>query len=434
MTTTAGVPSARPSRAGRAVTAAGVLVMLVAAVVAGRYTPLWLDPDEGCTVLGRCATAESAELLRAMWWVVGGGFTVVLAGRVLRWRRLPRGPRSAARFPLPPWGQAGAAGLVGLVFCVVVGPVVLIALLISAQGIPTALCVLWLLQARAVTALDRATGPARRSLRVEWLIGLVASAVAVAVVVAVSLIDPGPFTSSPYLIADGGALAAVVLLARVLFARGEQSRGTGSVRHMPGAGIAALAVASLVALAVPWPGPADEPAAAGQQLYAGAPPPSAEPASPAAVPPPAPVDAATPCLPGDLTWSTTGWDAAMGTRAVTVVATQHGRHPCCLDGFADVTLAQGGRPLRLVVVPGSVTEPGQPPSAQRVGVAPGGSASFVLFWKAYGAAADQDAPQALGVALSGTADQADVPLSEGPAPFDVVEGATVQIGAWQPAA
>jgi hypothetical protein len=81
-----------------------------------------------------------------------------------------------------------------------------------------------------------------------------------------------------------------------------------------------------------------------------------------------------------------------------------------------------------------VTEPGQPSSAQRVGVAPGGSASFVLFWKAYGAAADQDAPQALGVALSATADQADVPLSEGPAPFDVVEGATVQIGAWQPAA
>jgi hypothetical protein len=432
--TTAGVPPARPAGAGRAVTAAGVLVMVVAAVVADRYTPLWFEPDEGCTLLGRCATREAAELLRAMWWVVGGGFTVVLAGRALTWRRLPRGPRPATRFPLPPWGQAGAAGLVGLAFSVVVGPVVLMAIFSSAQAIPTALCIFWLLQARGVTALDRATGPARRSVRAEWLIGLVASAVAVAVVVAVSLIDPGPFTPSPYLIADGGALAAVVLLARVLPAGGEQSRGTGAVRHMSGAGIAALAVASLVALAVPWPGPADEAAPAVPQLDAGAPPPEpALPGTPAAVPPPAPVDAATPCLPGDLTWSTTGWDAAMGTRTVTVVATQHGRHPCYLDGFADVTLAQGGHPLRLVVVPGSVTEPGQPPpSAQRVGVATGGSASFVLFWRGYGAAAEQDTPQALSVSLSGVGDATDVPLGERPAPFDVIEGATVHIGVWQP--
>jgi hypothetical protein len=433
VTTTSGVPS----RAGRAVTAAGVLVMVVAAMVAERYTPLWLDPDEGCTLFGRCATGESAELLRAMWWVLGAGFTVVLVGRALTWRRFPRAPRSAPRFPLPPWGQAGAAGLVGLAFCVVVGPVVLTAILSSAHDIPTALCIFWLLQARAVTALDRATGPARRSARVEWLIGLVASAVAVAVAAAFSLIDRGPWTPSPYLIADSGALAAVVLLARVLPARGEQPPGRGPVRQVAGGGIAALAVASLVALAVPWPGPADEPApGTGPQLHAGAPPFPAEPASPgttAAVQPPAPVDAATPCMPGDLTWSTTGWDAAMSTRAVTVVAIQHGPHPCYVDGFADVTLAQGGRPLRLVVVPGSVTEPGRAPTAQRVGVAPGGSASFVLFWKGYGAAADQDGAQTLSVALAGTADRADVPLSEGPAAFDVVEGATVQIGAWQPA-
>jgi hypothetical protein len=433
VTTTADVPSVRPPRAGTAVTAAGVLVMVVAAMVAGRYTPFWFDPDEGCNFLGRCATGDPAELLRAMWWVVGSGFAVVLAGRALTWRQLPRGPRSAARFPLPPWGQAGAAGLVGPAFCVVVGPVVLIGLFVSEQGIPTALCVLWLLQARAVTALDRATGPARRSVRAEWLIGLVASAVAVAVTVAVALGDRGPPAVSWFLIADGGALAAVVLLGRVLPARGERSPGTGTVRHMAGAGIAALAVASLVALAVPWPGPADEPAPAVPQLHAGAPPPEpAVPGTPAAVPPPAPVDAATPCLPGDLTWSTTGWDAAMGTRAVTVVATQHGRRPCYLDGFAEVTLAQGGQPLRLVVVPGSVTEPGRPPTARRVGVAPGGSAAFVLFWKGYGAASDEDTPQVLSVALSGAADPTDVPLGERPAPFDLVEGATVQIGAWQP--
>lgn len=428
--------STRRLRTGRTVTVAGVLVMVVAAVVAQPYTLFWFDPDEGCALLGRCVTPESAHVLRAMWWVVGAGLLVVLAGRALTWRQLPRGPRSAARFPLPPWGQAGVAALVGLVFCVVAGPLVLATAFVSDPAIPTALCIFWLLQARLVTEVDRVTGPPRRSERVEWLIGLVGSAAALAVAVGVplSLTDGGKEAVEAFLIADGGTLAAVVLLGRVLPARGEQSPATGPVRNAAGAWIAVLGVASLVALAVPWPDSADEPVAAG-------PPPSAVVATPPAepspvttttAPPPAPVDSQTPCLPGDLTWSTTGWDAAMGSRAVTVVATHHGPHPCYLHGFAGVTLAQGGRPLHLEVIPGSMSEPGKAPTAQRVGVAPGGTALFALFWKGYGAAADQDTPQTMSVTLPGTAHSTDVPLGEQPAPFDVVEGATVQVSAWQP--
>jgi hypothetical protein len=410
--------------------------MVVAAVVAEPYTLFWFDPDEGCALRGRCATPESAHVLGAMWWVVGAGFLVVLAGRALTWRQLPRGPRSAARFPLPPWGQAGAAALVGLVFCVVAGPLLLTAAFVTEQAIPTALCIFWLLQARLVTEVDRATGPPRRSARVGWLIGLVGSAVAgvVAVWVPLSLDHGGPEAVGPFLIADAGTLAAVVLLDRVLPARGAQLPETGPVRNVAGAWIAVLGVASLVALAVPWPDSADEPGAAGPPPSAVVPTPPAEPApaTTTTVPPPAPVDAATPCLRGDLTWSTTGWDATMGSRSVTVVATQHGPHPCYLDGFADVTLAQGGRPLHLDVIPGSMSEPGKAPTAQRVGVAPGGTAFFALFWKGYGAAADQDTPQALSVTLPGTAGPTDVPLGERPAPFDVVEGATVQVSAWKP--
>jgi hypothetical protein len=336
---------------------------------------------------------------------------------------------------LPPWGQAGAAALVGLVFCVVAGPPLLAAAFYSYQAIPTALCIFWLLQARLVTAVDRVTGPSRRSARVEWLIGLVGSAVALAVGVGVGLwlIDGGPAAVGPLLIADAGTLAAVVLLGCVLPARGEQLPATGPVRNVAGAGIAVLCVASLVALAVPWPDSTDEPVATGPPPSAVLPTPPAEPApvTTTTVPPPAPLDAATPCLPDDLTWSTTGWDATMGSRSVTVVATHHGRRPCYLDGFAAITIAQGGRPLQLVVEPASIAQPGLPVAAQRVGVAPGGTARFPVFWKGYGAAADQTTPQTLDVVLPGAADPSAVPLSDGPAPFDVIDGATVRVDAWR---
>ncbi|WP_433557043.1 DUF4232 domain-containing protein [Pseudonocardia xinjiangensis] len=431
-----GVPPARPPWTGRVVTAAGVLVMVAAVAVAQRYTLFWFDPDEGCALHGRCATPESANMLRAMWWVAGAGFLLVLAGRALTWRRLPLGPRSAARFPLPPWGQAGSVALVGLAFCVVAWPVLLAGAFVPEPGIPTALCIFWLLQARLVTEVDRATGPPRRPARVEWLIGLVDSAVALAVTVGVALwlTDGGPDAAGPLLIADAATLAAVVLLGRVLPARGGQPPVPVPVRNVAGAVIAVLGVAALVALAVPWPDSAGEPVAAGPPAAAVLPTPPPEPArrTTAPAPPPAPVDAANPCLPGDLTWSVAGWDATMGSRAVTVVATQHSPHPCYLDGFAGVTLAQGGRPLRLDIVPGSMSGSGKAPTAQRVGVAPGGTASFTLFWKGYGAAADHDTPQTMSVTLPGTAAPGDVPLGEGPAPFDVVDGATMQVSGWKP--
>ncbi len=134
-----GVPPARPPWTGRVITAAGVLVMVGAVAVARRYAHWSLDPYQGCPPLSPCDTPEAAHMLRTMWWVVGAGFLLVLAGRTLTWRQLPRGPRSAARFPLHPWGQAGAVALVGLVFCVVAGPPLLATLFGSEQAIPTAL-------------------------------------------------------------------------------------------------------------------------------------------------------------------------------------------------------------------------------------------------------------------------------------------------------
>jgi hypothetical protein len=76
-----------------------------------------------------------------------------------------------------------------------------------------------------------------------------------------------------------------------------------------------------------------------------------------------------------------------------------------------------------------VVEPAAP--ATRVGLAPGGTASFALIWKGYGAAADKETPQELRVTLGGDGPTT-VPLDASPAPFDLVDGGTIHVGPWQP--
>jgi hypothetical protein len=422
-----GAESARPLRTATAVTVTGVLVMFVGAVIAGRYAPSWFEPEEDCRLLGRCVTPESTAMLNASWWLVGGGFMVVLTGLVLTWRALPRTPRPTTPFPLPVWGRAGSVAIVGLTLSAVLGSVLLISFLVAAQALPVGLCIFWLLQAQAVVGVVRRTGPARRSVRVEWASGLVASAVAVVVGVWLTF----RFGVLQFLISDATVLAAAVLLDRALPARVGRPRGSAPVRWAAGTVIAALSVGAVVFVAVPRPDTTDVTPPPAPLLPSPAPPSAASRVPTPAPPTPPPVEASAPCAPADLTWSTAGWEAAMGTRAVTVFATQHGRRPCYLDGFAAITVGQGGRPLQLVVEPGSIAQPSVPVAARRIGVAPGGTASFAVFWKGYGAAADQTTPQSLSVVLPGAAAPSVVPLNEGPAPFDVVDGATVHVDAWR---
>ena len=420
---------ARPLRTAWTVTVTGVLVMLVGAVIAARYTPSWFDPDEDCSLHGRCVTPESTAVLQASWWVVGVGIVVVLAGLALTWRALPRIPRSSTAFPLPMWGRAGSAALVGLTFSWVLGGFALLSFLLAVQALPVALCTFWLLQGHALVGVQRRTGPARRSVRVEWVIGLSASAVAMAVGALLTVHYP---VLDLFVIANTVVLALAVPLDRALPARAGHPSESGPLQRGAGTMIAAVAVGVVgfvVFTAVPRPEPDVTPLPS-PQLHPAAPPAEQSATSSVAAPAP-PVEAGIPCTPGDLTWSTTGWDAAMGTRAVTVVATHQGRRPCYLDGFAGITIAQGGRPLRLDVEPASTAQPGLPVVARRIGVAPGGTASFTVFWKGYGAAADRTTPQILEVVLPGGTDASAVPLSEETAPFDVVDGATVHVDAWR---
>jgi hypothetical protein len=421
--------TARPLRTAWTITVTGLLVMLVGAVITARYTPFWFDPSE-CSRYDRCVTPESTAMLQAMWWVVGIGIVVVLTGLALTWPALPRTPQPTAACPLPVWGRAGAAALVGVTFGGVLGFFVVVSMLAAGQALPVALCIFWLLQGHALVEVQRRTGPARRSVRVDWAIGLSASAVAITVG---ALLAVPHVALALFAIANAAVLVAAVLLDQALPARTGRLSEYGPVQRRAGTVIAALAVAVVgyvVFKAVPYPEPDTAPLPS-PQPHSAAPPPEKQPTTSNVPAPPPPVEADTPCAPDDLTWSTTGWDATMGSRAVTVVATYHGRRPCYLDGFAAITIAQGGRPLQVVVEPASIAQPGLPVAAQRVGVAPGGTASFAVFWKGYGPAADQTTPQTLGVVLPGAADPSTVPLSEGPAPFDVIDGATVHVDAWR---
>jgi hypothetical protein len=123
----------------------------------------------------------------------------------------------------------------------------------------------------------------------------------------------------------------------------------------------------------------------------------------------------------------------MGARTVTVVARNTGTGPCYVDGFADVRIDRGTRPLQLTTQDGDPDDPYVGATAQRVGVAPGGAVSFPLAWRMHAAGTDPTTPQSVHVALAGAGTWSDVVLDEGPAPFDLADGATVTVGSWRPA-
>jgi uncharacterized protein DUF4232 len=415
------------------VTAAGVLVMVVVGVVAVRYTPFWFDPDEGCARLGRCPGPSTDAALRAMWVLESAGLGVVLLGLGLTWRRLRTTPSPPASHPLPAWAEAAAGAVAGVVLCVVPGWIVLLGVLVSPPAVPAALCLFWLAQAATVTALDRHVGPARRSALPGWLAGLVISALALAAMAGWAIEVRGPIGAFP--IIAGAVLALGLLVWRVTAWRA----GLEPARVWSAAGTA-FAVLAIAAGALVWVSSPDGAADRAPPVDLAVPEtPLPAPAAPSAAPaapepsadPPAPVDAAVACTAAELTWSATGWDAAMGTRAVTVVAVSHTARPCYVDGFAEIAIEQGGRALRLTTEPGSPTGP-EVPAARRVGLAEGGAACFPLVWKGYGAAADHGIPQALTVRLPGAAEPSAVPLGAAPAPFDLMDGGTVQVGPWQP--
>ncbi|WP_406832684.1 DUF4232 domain-containing protein [Pedococcus sp. KACC 23699] len=159
---------------------------------------------------------------------------------------------------------------------------------------------------------------------------------------------------------------------------------------------------------------------------------STEPPDPAPPPTPAPVRADRPCAASDLALTAEGWDSAMGSTAMSVVATNTSSTPCWVRGYPQVRLAQGGTDLNLSLTrsPTHRWGNGDVVPDRRIGLAAhGGRASFDLWWKGYRQAADQQTPQSMTVSTPGTG-----PMVLGlSAPYllDVVADAEVTVMRWK---
>lgn len=155
-----------------------------------------------------------------------------------------------------------------------------------------------------------------------------------------------------------------------------------------------------------------------------------DPVRPAAVAGPA-VQAPA-CDIDDLSVVNHGWDAAMGDTSTVLTATNVGRGDCLLAGWPDLRLEQGG-PLPLSIETSTRLDPGGDAPPQRLLLRPGTSASAALTWAGYRSSADQRTPQRLTMRIAPAGERREIPLAERPAPFDVVAGATLQLGPWRPA-
>ncbi len=425
--------------------ALGGLLAGRAGLRAASLEPSWFDPRDGpsCARSADGCPADIDAALTALWWWVGAGGVVALAGLVLLVRSLSAGRRPGP--PAHPLLHAGLAGVAAGVAAAAVALPLLVTALISTHAVPLGLGVAWLTQAAVVAVVDHLF--AGSSPRGALIVGLVAGLVAAGAVLLVLSGDRLPDAWPSVVVIDGAAVGLCVAVARAV------GRRPGPGRRAEAGTVAASAVllvavvvgavggGAVVGGAVPAsdPGRPAPPTSAEEKATPApsvpAPRPAPEPA-PAPAPPPAPVVAAeAPCATADLAFSVDGFDAATGIRATAVEATNRSATPCWVEGVPAVTLLQGGRPLSLTVLPGQAPS-GGPAPVQRVGLAPRGSAFALLTWKPYGGLADDETPQAVTAALGGGEPQVPVAVQVGeayrPAPFDLVDGAAWGIAPWAP--
>ncbi|WP_113839330.1 DUF4232 domain-containing protein [Blastococcus sp. TF02A-26] len=428
---------------GSALIAAGLVWMTVAGLRSSRYRPGWFDPDDGpsCAFRPEGCPADLDAALRGLWWWVGAGGVLTLLGVVLLTLALPSttsrsGARAAAR-PRPAGLHALAAAAVVAGATVVLALPAWFSLLLGEHLLPMVAVGGWLAEAVLLAAVHAwATAVSSRR---SWAAGLTASAAGLAAAVPVSLAGVHLGDAWAVLLAQGVAVAGAVLVTRAVAGPWRTARAGTGLRV---AGVlAVLAIVAGVLVAATSTVEQDRVAAFPSLPEPAYPPPDAVP-PPVPVPPaptvpeatpPEPVLADVPCDPADLLLSVGGFDAALGARAASVEATNAGAAPCWLEGVPAVTLWQGGRPLRLVVEPGSVPT-GGPAVVQRVGIAPGGSAYALLTWRTYAGWADDVTPQSVTVAVDPSALPVEVRV-EGrgqPAPFDIADGGTWGIAPWAP--
>ena len=418
----------------------GLVWTVIASLQSWSHVPDAFDPSDGpCAtdVDGACAAA-----LRGLWWWVGVGAVLTVLGVALLVCSLSSRGSDAPSRQLHAVAHALLAAVVSPLLFVPGLPPAFFLLLGGTQHVLVPLALgLWLLELALLAALDEAVGEGGPSPRTRHL----GAALVAGAAVAVSLLDQ---------VRDLGHLGAaeltrhaVVVGSGVLVVRFLSSPGTSRTRVTAAAVGAAVALAAGALVLVPVLRAQDGDRSAAlprEQAVAPLPSPTPEPAvppvpepvptptpTPTLAPEPEPVSADAPCAQQDLAFDVGGFDGAMGLRAAVLVATNTGAAPCWLEGVPVVVLLQGGRPLALQVGEGQTPEGGVP-QVQRVGVAPGGTASALLTWRTYGGWADAETPQAVTVALdaSTTLVAAVMPAGEGPAPFDLADGGAWGIAPW----
>jgi hypothetical protein len=130
----------------------------------------------------------------------------------------------------------------------------------------------------------------------------------------------------------------------------------------------------------------------------------------------------------DLDITLGGYDAALGHRYLLLTATNASAAPCAVQGRPDITFVRAsGTPVPDV-------ETGTPtgtPDPVRYVVPPGAALHAPLSWRAMSTALDPDVSEVLRVTAVPGADPDEVPVDRGG--LDVLAGAAVEIGAWEPA-
>ena len=389
---------------------------------------------------GMCLPQDDARDFGGLsgWWLVG--LVVVLAGVAWAVGRRGRGERHGG----PARSSARRVSAVSHVLVAGAGTLVVGAILILPGLDPAAylnakesgfgligwwLVLAWLLDLvhRRVAVRD---GPSWALLQ-----SLLAAGLAVAASALLFVASPDAWFKGSGIFLIPGAQACVVL-AVVSLGRIARSRADEGAPRLAavGMGLGALAVVALIAAiwlavqvppvpaesssAVPPAGTADlGTAALSPSLHATAPGPEGQPNSTVA--------ASRPCAPADLVWGPVGIDRAMGSAGLaTVQVTSTSDVACYVEGFAGLTLIQGGDDLHLLIVqqPESTVLP-----ARRVGLARGDRAAFYVAWKGYGAAADQRTSQTLWVSIGGSEGR---PIRLDSAPFDLVDGGEVTLTQW----
>jgi hypothetical protein len=419
----------------------GLTLLWWTGITAGQYMPAWGEAEPRCVLVGQCSTAEVEATLRNLWSAALAGVVVVLVGVLLGTRSLSRERPEPTSSPRTVLAHAAVAGLVGGVLAGVLVVPALASVFFAPHAVAGAVLGVWLVPSAALAAVDRAFDGA--SAQRAWLTALALTPTAAVCTGGLLWLVPLPVASTATIgVAFGAVVAAGVALLRTR--RGPAAAGERAGVRGDGARllVAVLVVVSVVAavagvqalgqrlardlrpdppVAAPPPVPTDPV----EPLPAPAPTPT--------VPPLAPVEAAEPCAMEDLSLAVGGFDAAMGARAASLQATNVSATPCWVEGVPAVNLLQGGRPLDLAVGPGQAPT-GGPAAAQRVGLAPTGSAYTLLTWRTYAGWADAETSQTVTAALDPAGPPVEVPITAdfGPAPFDIADGGEWGIAPWAP--